>query len=113
MGLSPVPIPGMAGRTPPPPPDAAPPGVSGTATESRHAQGQGAIDPAEKLRGVMAEVRDMRAQLEGFAREFPEAAAEVKSVAEGLMTMLTKIAVAQRGPEDAGMGTPKAIGVGG
>lgn len=61
----------------------------------------------------MALVRNMRAQLEGLAQEFPEAGAEAKLVSEGLMAMLTKIAVAQRGPEDAEMGTPKAIGMGG
>lgn len=108
MSLPPIPIPGARGISPPPPQE-----IQGAAEPTNQATSQAAIDPRERIRGVMAEVRNMRTQLEGLAREFPEAGAEAKTVSEGLMAMLTKIATAQRGPEDANVGTPKVIGVGG
>ena len=108
MGLSPIPIPGMGQNRGP-----EPLAIQGTATEPRHAQAQAARDPDERIRGVMAEVRNMRTELEGLAREFPEASAEAKTVSEGLMAMLTKIATARRGPEGANLGTPSVIGAGG
>lgn len=108
MGLPPIPIPGMGqGRGP------EPKNIQGTAIEPRHAQSGAAADPDERIRGVMAEVRNMRTQLEGLAREFPESAAEAKTVSEGLMAMLAKIATARRGPEGANLGTPSVIGAGG